>query len=218
MIESLLYVTITRLDIMQVVGCVARFQVTPKDTHVHAVKRIFTYLKGTMDYGLQYLKCKDFTLTTYTNVDWGGLVDDRKSTSGGAFFVGGCLVSWQSKKQASTSLSIAEMEYIAAESCCTQVLWMNQTLRDIKVEFNHPIFIFCDNTSAINISKNPVMYSMTKHIPIKYHFLREQVSNQEVRLEYVPIKEKITNLFTKPLPTNAFERLRQKLGVISLHH
>lgn len=97
MIASLLYATSTRPDMMQAVVYVARFQSTPKYTHVHAVKRIFKYLKGTMDYGLWYPKGNDFTLTAYTNADSGGSVDDRKSTSGGAFFLGGCLVSWLSK-------------------------------------------------------------------------------------------------------------------------
>ncbi|XP_059071864.1 secreted RxLR effector protein 161-like [Cryptomeria japonica] len=93
MIGNLLYVTTTRLDIMQAVGYVARFLATPKDTHVQAVKRTFKYLKGTLNFGLWYPKCSDFTLATYCDVDWGGSVDDKKSTSGGAFFLGGCLVS-----------------------------------------------------------------------------------------------------------------------------
>jgi hypothetical protein len=105
MIGNLLYVTTSRPDIMQAVGLVARFQSTPKETHVQAVKRIFRYLKGTLDFGLWYSRSKDFTLTTYTDADWVGSIDDKKSTSGGAFFLGNCLVSWLSKKQTSISLS-----------------------------------------------------------------------------------------------------------------
>ncbi|XP_057842295.2 secreted RxLR effector protein 161-like [Cryptomeria japonica] len=178
MIGSLLYVIAPRPDIMQVVGVVARYEVAPKEGHVQAVKKIFKYLRGTMDFGLWYPKGDDFTLKAYTNVDWAGNIDDIKNTSGGAFFLGNNLVSWLSKKQASVPLSIAEAEYIAATTFCTQVLWMKQTLKDIKVEYDHPISIFCDNTSAINISNNPVMHSRTKHIPIKFHFLREQVLEQ----------------------------------------
>ena len=94
MIGSLLYVTTTRLDVMQVVGLVARFQSTTKETHVIAVKRIFRYLKSTMEYGLWYPKGQDFTLKTFTDADWVGSIDDRKSTSGVAFFLRNCLVSW----------------------------------------------------------------------------------------------------------------------------
>ncbi|XP_059073099.1 secreted RxLR effector protein 161-like [Cryptomeria japonica] len=121
MIGNLLYVTTTRLDIMQAVGFVARFQATTKETHVQAIKSIFKYLKGTMDFGLWYPKEKDLTLIAYMDADWVGDVDDRKSTSDGVFFLGKSLVSRLSKKQASVSLSIAKVEYIGAAVCCTHV-------------------------------------------------------------------------------------------------
>jgi hypothetical protein len=129
--------------------------------------------------------------------------------------LGECLVSWISKKQSSISLSIAAVEYIAATTCCTQVLWMKKTLTDIQVEYDEPIPIYCDDTSAIDISKNSVMQSKTKHISIKYHFLREQVLDKNIRVEYVRKKEQVANIFTKPLPREAFEYLRQRLVVIS---
>lgn len=105
--------------------------------------------------------------------------------------MGSKLVSWFSKKQSSIALSIAEAKYVVVASCCTQLLWMMQTLQEIQITCTPPISILCDNTSAISISKNPVMHSKTKHIPIKYHFLREQVLEQKVKLEYVPSKNKL---------------------------
>jgi len=119
MIGGLLYLTQTRPDIMNVVGLVGRFQVDPKEYHVVAVKRIFRYLKGTIDYELWYPKDDNFTLHTYIDADWAGDVDDRKSTSGGAFFLGRRLVSWISKKQEAISLSTVEAEYIEAANNCT---------------------------------------------------------------------------------------------------
>jgi bifunctional DNase/RNase len=113
------------------------------------------------------------------------------------------------------SLSIAKEEYIVATTCCTQVLWMKQTLTDIQVEYDEPIPIYCDNTSAINISKNLVMPSKTKHIPIKYHFLWELVAKKNIRVEYVGTKEQVEDIFTKSLPREAFEYLCQRIGVIS---
>jgi hypothetical protein len=208
-------VTASRPDVMQAVGQVAQFQAAPKESHVLAVKRIFRYLKGTEEFGLWYPKGKYLSLIAYTDADWAGCIDDRRSTSGAAFYLGECLVSWLSKKQSSVSLSTAEVEYIVAATCCTQVLWMKQTLTDIQVEYDEPIPIYCDNTSAISISKNPVMHSKTKHIPIKYHFLREQVAEKNIRVEYVGTKEQVADIFTKPLPREAFEYLRQRLGVIS---
>eukprot|EP00253_Pinus_taeda_P031608 PITA_31608 len=148
--------------------------------------------------------------------DWVGSVDDRKSTSGGAFFMGSRLVSWFNKKQSSIALSTTEAEYVAAAYCCTQLLWMMQTLQDFQITCTPLISILCDNTSAISISKNPIMHSKTKHIPIKYHFLREQVLEQKVKLEYVPSKEQVVDILTKPLPRETFEYLRQKLGVVDV--
>ena len=184
MIGSLLYVTTIRTDVMNAVSQVAWFQSSPKYSHLLAVKRILRYLKGTTYYGLWYLKGNNLDLYAFTNADWAGCVDDRKTTSGETFYLGGCLVSWSSKKQSIISLSTTEEEYIAAANCCTQVLWMKQMLVDIHVTYDDPIPIFSDNTSAISISMNPVVHSKTIHIPIKFHFLIEKVLNNLIKLEY----------------------------------
>ena len=115
---------------MHAVGIVGRFQANPKESHLQVVKRIFKYLQGTQDFGLWYPKDTDLTLLAYIDADWVGSVDDRKGTSGGAFYMGSRLVSWFSKKQISIALSTTEAKYMAA-SCCTQLLWMMQTLQDI---------------------------------------------------------------------------------------
>lgn len=215
MIGGLLYLTQTRTDIMNAVGLIARFQADPKESHVVVVKRIFRYLKGTIDYGLWYPKDNNFTLHAYTDVDWVGDMDERKSTSGGAFFLGRRLVSWMSKKQEAISLSTIEVEYIAAANNCTQVLWMKQMLKDIRIVFEEPVTIFCDDSSAISISKNLMLHSKTKHISIKFHFLREKVNENKVKLEFVSSKYQIANIFTMPLPKDTFEYLREKLWVIT---
>jgi hypothetical protein len=122
MIGSLLYVTTSRPDVMQEVRQVARFQEAPKESHVLVVKSIFRYLKGTQEFGLWYPKGKNLSIISYTDVDWVGCIDDQRSTSGAAFYLGKYLVSWLSKKQSSVSLSTTEAEYIATTSCCTQVI------------------------------------------------------------------------------------------------
>ena len=156
MISIILYVIVSRLYVMQAIGLFARFQYAPKETHVQAIKRICRYLKGTLGIGLWYPRGEEFTLTTYTDADWVGSVDDRKSTSGGAFLLGHYLVSWLSKKWSLISLSTVEVEYIVATSCCKQVLWMKQILQDIKVEYKYPISLMRGNTNDINISNNHV--------------------------------------------------------------
>ena len=128
MIGSLLYLIGTRPNIMHAVGIVGRFQENPKESHLQVVKRIFKYLQGTQDFGLWYHRDTELTLHAYTDADWIGSVDDRNSTSSGAFCIGSRLVSWFSKKQSSIALSTAEAEYVAAASCCTKLLWMMQTL------------------------------------------------------------------------------------------
>ena len=142
-----------------------------------------------MDFGIWYPKGNELTLIAYSEANWAGFVDDTKSTSGTNFFSSNCLASWSSKKQSSVSLSTAEAEYIAAAACCTQILWMKQTLQDIHVTCDEPIPILCDNTSAISISKNPVRHSKTKNIPIKFHFLLDQVTDKNIKLEYIGTKE-----------------------------
>ncbi|CAM8951713.1 unnamed protein product [Rhodiola kirilowii] len=150
MIGSLLHLTTSRPDILFSVCLCARFQADPRETHVKVVKRILRYLKGTDDLCLFY-------------PDYAGCKTDRKSTSGMAQYLGSCLISWASKKQSSIALSTAEAEYIAAAACCAQLLWIRQQLSDYGVITNCAK-ILCDNTSAINISKNPVQFSRTKHL------------------------------------------------------
>ena len=216
MIGKLQYVVHTRPDIALAVGIVARFSAKPKENHMMAIKRIMRYLKGTEEYGLWYKFGGNLDLKVFTDADWAGNINDRKSTSGGAFFLGKRLVSWTSKKQNCTSQSTVEAEYVAAAVNYSNIVWFKQLLEGMKMEIKEPVVMFCDNTSAINISKNPVMHSKTKHIAIKYHFVRELVQDKEIRLEYVHTKEQIADIFTKPLPKDAFLYLRGKLGVIPL--
>lgn len=214
MIGSLLYITGTRSDIVHVVGIVGWFQDNPKESHLKEIKMIFKYLQGTQDFGLWYSKNTDFALHAYTSVDWAGNVDDHKIASGGELCLEPHLVSWLSKKHSSIVLSIVEEEYVVGASCCTQLLWMIQTLQDIQFTYPWRIPIIYDNTSAISISKIPIMHSKIKYIPTKYHFLSEQVLEQKVKLEYVSLKEQVADLFTKPLPCDSFEYIKKKLGMV----
>ncbi|RVW30950.1 Retrovirus-related Pol polyprotein from transposon RE1 [Vitis vinifera] len=183
MIGSLLYLTASRPDIMYSICLCARFQSCPKESHLSAVKRILRYLKGIMDIGLWYPKGDNFELIGYLDADFAGCKVERKSTSDTCHFLGHSLVSWHSKKQNSIALSTAEAEYIAAGLYCAQILWMKQTLSDFNLIFEH-VPIKCDNTSAINISKNLVQHSRTKHIEIRHHFLRDHAQKGDITLEF----------------------------------
>ncbi|GKD69164.1 hypothetical protein Tco_1323254 [Tanacetum coccineum] len=165
MIGSLMYLTSLRPDIMFNVCACARFQVTPKVSHLHAEKRIFRCLKSQPKLGLWYPKDSPFDLEAYSDSDYGGASLDRKSTIGGCQFLRSRLISWQCKKQTIVANSTTEAEYVAAASCCRQVLWIQNQMLDYGYNFmNTKIFI--DNESTICIVKNPVFHSKTKHIDI----------------------------------------------------
>jgi hypothetical protein len=154
-------------------------------------------------------------LARYSDADWAGNAYDRKSTSGGCFYVGTNLVAWMSRKQASISLSTAEAEYIAARSCCTQLLWMKKLLCDYGFT-QDTMVIHCDNTNAINISKNPVQHSQTKHIDIRHHFILNLVESREVALMFTPIENQLADILTKPLDGSRFEFLRKAIGICDM--
>ncbi|KAL8132932.1 hypothetical protein AgCh_008421 [Apium graveolens] len=214
MIGSLLYLTASRPDIMYATCLCARFQADPREPHLTAVKRIFKYLKGTADLGLWYPRESDFKLIGYSDADFAGCKIDRKSTSGSCQFLGGRLVSWFSKKQKSISTSTAEAEYIIVGSCCAQILWMKNQLLDYGLTY-FKIPIYCDNQSAIAMTGNPVQHSMTKHISIRYHFIREHVDEGTVELHFVPTDQQLADIFTKPLCEATFTRLVNELGMVS---
>ncbi|KAJ9548100.1 hypothetical protein OSB04_020643 [Centaurea solstitialis] len=211
-IGSLLYLTASRPDIMFATCFCARFQANPKESHMMAVKRILRYLKGTPNRGLWYPKESGFELVAFLDADHGGCQLDRKSTSGHVQFLGDKLVSWGSKKQHCVSTSTAEAEYVAAASCCSQVLWMRTQLRDYGYNFNH-IPIYCDSKSAIAITCNPVQHTRTKHIDIRYHFIKDHIERGTIELYFVNTEYQLADLFTKPLDEKRFNFLISKLGM-----
>ncbi|KAJ9548880.1 hypothetical protein OSB04_021423 [Centaurea solstitialis] len=200
MIGSLLYLTASRPDIVFSTGVCARYQCDPHDSHLKAVKRILRYLKGTPDFGLWYPKGSSFELIGYTDSDHAGCKLDRKSTSGACQFLGNKLVSWSSRKQNCVSLSTAEAEYIAAACCCSQVLWMKTQLADFGYTMNQ-IPIYCDSQSAIQITANPVQHSKTKHIDIRYHFIKDHVE-KEMALNTAADRALISEEDLRPITQN----------------
>jgi hypothetical protein len=212
-IGSLLYVTASRPDVMFSVCMCARYQSSPRESHLKACKRILRYLKSTQDVGLWYPKESSFELIGYSDSDYGGCKINRKSTSGTCQLLGKSLVSWSSKKQNSVALSTAEAEYISAGSCCAQLLWMKATLSDFGIKFKQ-VPLLCDNESAIKMTNNPVQHARTKHIDIRHHFIRDHQLKGDISIESVGTEDQLADIFTKPLDEKRFCKLRNELNII----
>ncbi|GJU30883.1 putative ribonuclease H-like domain-containing protein [Tanacetum coccineum] len=201
MIGSLMYLTASRPDIMFAVCACSRFQVTPKTSHLHAVKRIFRYLKGKPKLGLWYPRVSAFDLEAYSDSDYAGANLDRKSTTGGCQFLGRRLISWQCKKQTIVATSTTEAEYVAAANCCGQVLWIQNQMLDYGFNFlNTKIYI--DNESTICIVKNPVFHSKTKHIEIRHHFIRDAYEKKLIQVLKIHTDDNVADLLTKAFNHN----------------
>ncbi|GJW53422.1 hypothetical protein Tco_0097507 [Tanacetum coccineum] len=212
MIGSLMYLTSSRPDLVFAVCMCARYQAKPTKKHLHAVKQIFRYLKGTICMGLWYSKDSCITLTTYADADHVECQDTRQSTSESAQFLGSKLVSWLSKKKKSTAISSTEAEYIVLSGCCAQILWMRSQLTYYGLKFNK-IPLYCDNKSAIALCCNNVQHSRSKHIDVRYHFIKEQVENKVVELYFVRTEYQLADIFTKALSRERFNFLIEKLGL-----
>ncbi|GKB60184.1 hypothetical protein Tco_0916370 [Tanacetum coccineum] len=195
-----MYLTASRPDIMFVVCACARFQVTPKTSHLYAVKRIFRYLKSHPKLGLWYPRDSPFDLEAFSDSDYAGASLDRKSTTGGCQFLGRRLISWQCKKQTIVSNSTTKAEYVAAANCCGQVLWIQNQFLDYGYNFmNTKIFI--DNENTICIVKNPVFHSKTKHIEIRHHFIRDSYEKRVIQVIKIHTDHNVADLLTKAFDT-----------------
>ena len=221
-VGSLLYLsTRTRPDIAFAVSCVSRYCSEPTKAHWCAVKRILRYLNGTINYGLCYT-CRNVEQTAvigFSDADWAGDVSDRKSTSGYVFLISGSAVSWRSKKQSCVALSTAEAEYMALASATQEAVWLRQLLTCINPQINGlkiPTRIYEDNQSTICMAKNHQFHGRSKHIDIKFHYVREQVSFGSIELKYCRSEDMTADLLTKSLPTNQFKKLRKLLGMVVL--
>nr|GEW75004.1 hypothetical protein [Tanacetum cinerariifolium] len=204
MIGSLTYLTASRPDIMFAVCACSRFQVTPKTSHLQAVKRIFRYLKCQPKLGLWYPKVSSFNLEAYSDSDYAGANLDRKSTTVGCQFLGRRLISWQCKKHTIMDTSTTEAEYVAAAHCCGQVLWIQNQLLDYGFNLmNTKIYI--DNESAICIVKNPVFHSKTKHNEIRHHFIRDANEKKLIQVLKIHIYDNVVDILTKAFDVSSKE-------------
>jgi hypothetical protein len=201
---ALQYLTFTRPDIAYVVQQVCLHMHDPWESHLTAMKRILRYLWGTPDYGLLRRSCST-DLVVYTDTNWAGCPDTRRSTSGYAVFLGDNLVSWSAKRQTVVSRSSAEAEYHAVANGVAEATWLRQLLLELQAPLSRCTLVYCDNISAVYLSNNPVQHQRTKHVEIDLHFVREKVAIGQVRVLHVPTTSQFADVFTKGLLSSVFE-------------
>lgn len=216
LIGSLMYLAIgTRADIAYAVGVASRFMEKPTVMHERAVKRILKYLKNTLTFGILFSSDKNNNLYAYSDADYAGDIDTRRSTSGSVFMYASGAISWNSARQKSVSASTTESEYIAASLCVRELTWVKQLFTEIFNSDALKVKLYMDNQSAIRLIKNPEFHKRTKHIDVAYHMIREKYEQQLFCLEYISTKEMLADIFTKSLPSPTFKYLTTKLGIVS---
>ena len=206
--------TSTRPDISAAVGALSQHMAQPSHDHWSGVRRIFRYIKGTLNFGLKFA-AGDAILHGYSDADWAGDPDTRLSTSGYVFRNGDSPVSWSSKKQRTVARSSTEAEYVALSYAAQEGIWLRRLLSSLGIGSPEirPTTIYEDNNGAIDLTKNSKHHNRTKHIDIAHHFVREQVELKEISVAHCPSKYMVADILTKGIPRVQFEKLRGALGV-----
>ncbi|CAM8990456.1 unnamed protein product [Rhodiola kirilowii] len=213
-VGGLLYLTLTRPDISFAVNKVCQYLSNPNDEHWEAVKRILRYIKGTIDTGLKFRQSSLTRLSIFTDVDWAGCSDDRRSTGGFAIFLGPNLISWNAKKQPTISRSSTEAEYKALANGTAEATWIESVLKELGIKQNQPPILWCDNLGATYLTANPVFHARTKHIEIDFHFVREKVAQGALDVRFISTKDQLADVLTKPATRQMLDRFRYNLNLV----
>ncbi|GAA0153218.1 transmembrane signal receptor [Lithospermum erythrorhizon] len=217
LVGKLIYLSHTRPDIAFAVSLVSQYMHNPCRGHLDAVYRILRYLKQSPENGLFFKKTEDRTIKVFTDTDWAGSIDDRKSTSGYCTVIWGNLVRWRSKKQNVVARSSGEVKFrsMAHEVC--EVVWIKRLYEELDMKYDGPIQLYCDNQSAISIAHNPVQHDRTKHVEVDRHFIKEKIENKIIKIEYVHTGQQLADILTKGLSELSFNVLLGKLGLIDIY-
>lgn len=211
-IGSLMYASLsTHPDISYAVTTVSRFSSNPGPAHWDSVRHIYRYMIGTKDIKLTYGGIES-VLTGYADTD-GSMAEDRRAVSGYAFLIDGGAVSWSSKRQDIVSLSTTESEYIAATHAAKEALWLHSLIGQLFAPLDKPTTLFSDNQSAIALAKDHQYHARTKHIDIRFHFIRWIIDNGKLRIVYCPTADMVADTLTKALPSPKVKHFAVELGL-----
>ena len=213
-IGSLMYLMVsTRPDLAASVGILSRYLEDPNPSHWEAVKRVFRYVQGSKDYGLTFTRQGNNNPVGYCDADWGGCLDTRRSTTGYVFLMGGGAISWSSKRQSSVALSSCEAEYMAASQAGKEVVWLSNFLTELNVKITKPLEVYSDSQSALALMRNPVYHERSKHIDMKYHYVREQARQKNIKFLYVQTEHQVADVLTKAVSKEKLFFCRKQMGV-----
>jgi hypothetical protein len=212
-VGGLQYLTLTRPDLSYSVNKVCQFLHAPTTEHWSAVKRILRYIQDTSKVGITFVKSSSTLLSAFSDADWAGSIDDRRSTGGFAVFIGSNLVSWSARKQATVSRSSTEAGYKALANATTELIWVEALLRELGVKLKEKPCLWCDNLGATYLSVNPVFHARTKHIEIDFHFVRERVAANLLDIKFISSKDQVADGFTKALPVKQLNEFKRNLNL-----
>jgi hypothetical protein len=214
-VGSLMYAMLcTRPDLAYPISVVSQHMANPSLEHWIAVKRIFRYLQGTLQFKLRFGGLSPHDVVGYCDADWVGDLEDRRSTTGFVFMMGGGATSWSSKRQPTIALSTTEAEYMASTQATKEAIWMTKLMKELGYMKEKKVMVIrCDNQGAISLTKNPTQHARTKHIDVQHHFVRERVENGEVTFEYCSTEEMVADVLTKALPKERHYKLISMFGL-----
>lgn len=215
-VGSLMYLSVgSRPDICFAVNKASRYVENPSQIHVNAVKKILKYVKATIGYGILYKNNININLFGYSDADYANDIDTRCSTSGYIFLINCGIISWASEKQRTVAQAITESEYIAGSQAVKELVWLSRLLDELlPKKIDVPIFNM-DNQSAIKLVKNPEYHKRTKHIDIRYHFIRQKYEEKLFQLKFVPTNAQLADILTKALCKEKFVKLRNEIGILN---